>query len=47
VWLGSALVRIFTGVFKSQQAGFAPIAGLLILGFIGLLFVRHEGRESA
>ena len=26
VWLGSLLVRIFTGIFKTQQAGFAPIA---------------------
>jgi len=44
-WLGSALVRIFTGLFKSQQAGFVPVAGLLILGFIGMLFVEHDGRE--
>jgi UMF1 family MFS transporter len=47
VWLGSALVRIFTGVFKSQQAGFAPIAMLLVVGFVGMLFVKHDGRESA
>jgi UMF1 family MFS transporter len=46
VWLGSALVRIFTGVFKTQQAGFAPIAMLLIIGFIGMLFVKHDGREA-
>jgi UMF1 family MFS transporter len=46
VWLGSALVRIFTGVFKTQQAGFAPIAMLLIFGFIGMLFVKHDGRET-
>jgi UMF1 family MFS transporter len=46
VWLGSMLVRIFTGVFKTQQAGFAPIAGLLAIGFVGLLFVRHDGREA-
>jgi UMF1 family MFS transporter len=46
VWLGSMLVRIFTGVFKTQQAGFAPIAGLLVLGFIGMLFVKHDGREA-
>jgi len=46
VWLGSALVRIFTGVFKSQQAGFAPIAMLLVLGFIGMLFVKHDGKEG-
>jgi UMF1 family MFS transporter len=47
VWLGSALVRIFTGVFKTQQAGFAPIAMLLIIGFIGMLFVKHDGREAS
>ena len=47
LWLGSLLVRIFTGVFKTQQAGFAPIALLLIIGFIGMLFVQHDGRESA
>ena len=46
MWLGSALVRIFTGVFKSQQAGFAPIAMLLLLGFIGMLFVKHDGKEG-
>jgi len=46
VWLGSMLVRICTGVFKSQQAGFAPIALLLVLGFIGMAFVRHDGREG-
>ena len=46
LWLGSALVRIFTGVFKSQQAGFAPIAGLLAIGFIGMLFVRHDGKAA-
>jgi UMF1 family MFS transporter len=46
VWFGSALVRIFTGVFKTQQAGFAPIAGLLLVGFVGMLFVRHDGREA-
>ena len=45
-WLGSALVRIFTGVFKSQQAGFVPVAMLLILGFIGMLFVKHDGKEG-
>lgn len=45
-WLGSALVRIFTGVFKSQQAGFAPVAMLMILGFIGMLFVKHDGKEG-
>ena len=40
LWLGSLLVRIATGLFKTQQAGFAPIALLLVLGFLGMLFVR-------
>lgn len=46
-WMGSALVRIFTGLFNSQQAGFIPVAGLLVLGFVGLLFVKHDGRSQA
>jgi UMF1 family MFS transporter len=46
MWPGSALVRIFTGVFKTQQAGFAPIALLLALGFVAMLFVRHDGRHD-
>ena len=44
VWLGSLLVTLFTAIFKTQQAGFIPIAGLLILGFIGMLFVRGGNR---
>ncbi|HYE47590.1 MAG TPA: MFS transporter [Caulobacter sp.] len=40
VWLGSLLVGVFTGIFKTQQAGFVPIIGLLILGLAGLFFVR-------
>ncbi len=46
VWLGSLLVRIATETFHTQQAGFAPIAGLLLLGFIGMFFVRGGGRAS-
>jgi UMF1 family MFS transporter len=44
VWLGSALVGLFTGLYKTQQAGFVPIIGLLILGLAGLLFVRGGGK---
>jgi MFS transporter, UMF1 family len=44
VWLGSFLVTLFTNAYKSQQAGFIPIAGLLILGGIGLLFVKGGGK---
>jgi UMF1 family MFS transporter len=46
VWLGSLLVRVSTETFQTQQAGFAPIAGLLLLGFIGMFFVRGGGRVS-
>lgn len=44
VWLGSALVALFTGIYKTQQAGFVPIIILLVLGLIGLLFVKGGGR---
>jgi UMF1 family MFS transporter len=46
VWLGSLLVKLATSTFHTQQAGFAPIAGLLTLGFIGMLFVRGGNREA-
>lgn len=39
-WLGPALVEYTTRAFASQRAGFVPIAGLLLLGLILLLFVR-------
>ncbi len=44
VWIGSALVLVATHVTGTQQAGFAALAALMILGFIGLLFVRGGGR---
>lgn len=44
-WLGPTLVGIFTAAFDSQQAGFVPIAGLLLAGLVGTLFVRGGGRE--
>lgn len=46
VWLGSLLVRVFTDTFQTQQAGFVPIAGLLLLGLIGMFFVRGGERLS-
>lgn len=46
MWLGSLLVRLFTQGFHSQQAGFIPIAGLLLLGFIGMGFVRDPSRTG-
>jgi MFS transporter, UMF1 family len=44
-WLGPMLVSAFTTAFNSQRAGFVPIAGLLLAGFIGLLFVKGGGRR--
>lgn len=46
VWLGSFLVNLGTHLFKSQQGGFGMISVLLALGFIGLLFVRGDGRMA-
>ncbi|HYG26867.1 MAG TPA: MFS transporter, partial [Caulobacteraceae bacterium] len=46
VWIGSLLVRVFTEAFGTQQAGFIPIAGLLLLGLVGMFFVRGGGRVA-
>ncbi len=46
VWIGSSLVLWATAAFHSQQAGFAALAVLMALGFVGLLFVRGGGRGS-
>jgi UMF1 family MFS transporter len=40
LWLGSLLVNLGTTIFKSQQGGFATIAVLLAVGFVGTLFVK-------
>lgn len=40
MWLGSLLVGVATAVVGTQQAGFIPIAGLLVLGLTGMFFVR-------
>lgn len=47
LWLGSLLVNLGTRIFHTQQGGFATIALLLAVGFIGLMFVKGGGRESA
>ena len=44
LWLGSLMVTLGTSLFHSQRAGFAGIALLLVIGFVGLLFVRGGGR---
>lgn len=46
VWLGSFLVNLGTHLFKSQQGGFGMISVLLAFGFLGLLFVRADGRMA-
>jgi MFS transporter, UMF1 family len=46
VWLGSFLVNLGTHVFHSQQGGFGMISILLSFGFLGLLFVRGDGRMA-
>ena len=45
VWLAPLLVNVGTRVFHTQQGGFAMIAILLAIGFVGLLFVRNGNRE--
>ena len=46
-WLSPLLVNIGTQVTHSQQGGFASIVLLLILGLVGLMFVKGGGREVA
>ena len=46
VWLGSLLVALATRIFQSQVAGFLPIVGLLLVGTLGLFFVKGGGREA-
>ncbi len=45
-WLGSLLVALATAIFKSQVAGFLPIAVLLLLGFCVLFLVKGGERET-
>lgn len=45
VWLGSLLVNLGTRVFHSQQGGLAATILLLLIGFVGLLFVRGGNRR--
>ncbi|MDP1630968.1 MAG: MFS transporter [Caulobacter sp.] len=47
VWIGSLLVSLFTTLTHSQTGGFIPIAGLLILGLVGMMFVKGGGRLPA
>lgn len=47
VWLGSLLVKLATSAFGTQEAGFAPIAALLTIGLIGMMFVRGGALQTA
>jgi UMF1 family MFS transporter len=40
VWLGSMMVQLFTNLFQSQQAGLMSIGGMMMVGFVALLFVK-------
>lgn len=44
-WLGPMMVNWGTKLTQSQQGGFATVTALLLIGFIGLLFVRGGGRQ--
>jgi len=44
-WLSPLLVNVGTKVTHSQQGGFATIILLLVMGLVGLMFVRGGGRE--
>ena len=39
------MVNIGTRMFHTQQGGFAMIAILLAVGFVGLLFVRNGNQD--
>ena len=41
-FLAPLLVGFFTTTFESQRAGFASLIGLLVLGFILMLFVKEQ-----
>jgi UMF1 family MFS transporter len=46
MWLGPTLVQGVTEATGTQQAGFGSVAILLLLGFVGLFFVKGGGRSS-
>lgn len=45
-FLGPTLVGITTDIFQSQRAGFASVLVLLVIGLVGMLFVREERAEA-
>ena len=46
LWLAPTLVNLGTRLTHSQQGGFASIIVLLIIGLIGLMFVKGGGPEA-
>jgi UMF1 family MFS transporter len=46
-WLGPTMVKWGGDIFHTQQGGFGMIAILLAVGFVGLMFVRGDGRTAA
>lgn len=47
LWLAPTLVNLGTNLTHTQQGGFAAIIVLLVIGLIGLAFVRGGGRQRA
>lgn len=45
-WLSPLLVNLGTRLTHSQQGGFATIILLLVIGLLGLFFVRGGGRQA-
>jgi len=46
-WLGPTMVKWGGDIFHTQQGGFGMVAILLAVGFVGLMFVRGDGRTAA
>ena len=46
VWMGSLMVQLFTSLFQSQQAGLMSIGGMMMVGFVALLFVKGGQRQA-
>ncbi|MEI9988591.1 MAG: MFS transporter [Rhizomicrobium sp.] len=45
VWFGPLLIGIFTSIFQTQQAGFAPIVLMLCAGLAMMTLVRGGGKK--
>jgi len=45
-WLAPLLVEIFTRAYGTQQAGFYPVIGLLLIGLALLSFVKAPARAD-